>query len=62
MGGPDKLTDQEKTDAMAAFEKLGICPQLAEAAASLGWKGPSHIQEQAIPHLLQGQPGSWLHT
>eukprot|EP00195_Chlamydomonas_chlamydogama_P017452 CAMPEP_0202915222 /NCGR_PEP_ID=MMETSP1392-20130828/65101_1 /ASSEMBLY_ACC=CAM_ASM_000868 /TAXON_ID=225041 /ORGANISM="Chlamydomonas chlamydogama, Strain SAG 11-48b" /LENGTH=392 /DNA_ID=CAMNT_0049607155 /DNA_START=25 /DNA_END=1200 /DNA_ORIENTATION=- len=49
----DKLTEQERKDAIAAFEKLGICTQLAEAAANLGWKSPSSIQEQAIPHLLQ---------
>lgn len=54
MGGPDKLTDAERAAAIAAFEKLGICTQLAEAAAGLGWKAPSHIQEQAIPHLLAG--------
>ncbi|GLI59076.1 hypothetical protein VaNZ11_000909 [Volvox africanus] len=55
MGGPDKLTDAERASAIAAFEKLGICTQLAEAAAGLGWKSPSSIQEQAIPHLLQGK-------
>lgn len=36
------------------FEKLGVHPQLAEAAASLGWKKPSAIQEQAVPQLLKG--------
>lgn len=54
---PDRtlqLTEQEKASAIAAFEKLGLCTQLAEAAAGLGWKAPSSIQEQAIPHLLQG--------
>lgn len=54
MGGPDELTDVEKASAIAAFEQLGICTQLAEAAAGLGWKVPSSIQDQAIPHLLQG--------
>ena len=49
-----ELTAQEKVESIAAFEALGVCTQLAEAAAGLGWKKPSSIQEQAIPHLLQG--------
>lgn len=51
----EKLTDVERAASIAAFSKLGLCPQLAEAAASLGWKTPSPIQEQAVPHLLQGE-------
>lgn len=49
------MTDSEKKEAIAAFEQLGVCTQLAEAAAALGWKKPSHIQEQAVPHLLAGE-------
>lgn len=45
----------DNNDAISLFEKLGICRQLAEAAASLGWKAPTSIQEQAVPHLLAGQ-------
>lgn len=41
------------------FEALGICSQLAEAAAALKWLKPSPIQEQAIPHLLQGMQVIW---
>lgn len=37
------------------FKELGVCEELAEAAVSLGWKTPSSIQQQAIPHLLQGR-------
>ena len=37
-----------------AFKQLGICEQLAEAAAALGWKEPTSIQQQAVPLLLQG--------
>ncbi|PNH11291.1 putative ATP-dependent RNA helicase, partial [Tetrabaena socialis] len=55
MGGPDKLTDVERAASVAAFQQLGICSQLAESAASLGWKTPSSIQEQAVPLLLAGQ-------
>ena len=52
-------TDAEaKSDAADAFEKLGVCRQLAVAAAELGWKTPTSIQEQAVPHLLAGEPGN----
>ena len=42
-------------EAVALFEKLGVCKQLAESAAGLGWKAPTSIQEQAVPHLLAGE-------
>ena len=47
--------DKQQEAAIAAFEKLGVCRQLAEAAASLGWKEPSSIQQQGVPLLLQGK-------
>lgn len=50
----EALTDQERAAAIKAFEELGLCAQLAEAAASLGWKTPSVIQQEAVPPLLQG--------
>lgn len=53
------LSEEEHGKAKAAFEKLGICEQLAEAAASLGWKSPSSIQEQAVPLVLQGGCQGW---
>lgn len=50
---------------MEAFKELGVCDELAEAAAALGWKGPTEIQKQAIPQTLTGavrlQPWSWSH-
>ena len=49
-----QLSEAEHQQALQAFEALGICSQLAEAAASLGWKTPSSIQEQAIPEVLKG--------
>ena len=45
-------------EAVALFEKLGVCKQLAESAAGLGWKAPTSIQEQAVPHLLAGECAS----
>eukprot|EP00798_Chlamydomonas_sp_ICE-L_P032523 gene32523-17236_t len=52
---PGPLSAVERKECLDSFLKLGICLELAEAAASLGWKSPSSIQEQAIPHLLQGK-------
>ena len=50
-----QLSESDHNIAVKAFEELGICTQLAEAAASLGWKGPTSIQQQAIPNVLQGR-------
>ena len=36
------------------FKDLGICEQLAEACDNLGWKIPTKIQAEAIPHALEG--------
>ena len=36
------------------FAALGLNPQLAEACARLGWKGPTPIQIEAVPQGLQG--------
>jgi ATP-dependent RNA helicase DDX47/RRP3 len=52
----DTLTEEERAAAIKAFEELGLCTQLAEAAASLGWKTPSVIQQQAVPPLIKGVP------
>ena len=49
------LSEEDHVKAVAAFQALGVCEQLAEAAASLGWKTPSGIQEQAVPQVLQGE-------
>lgn len=48
------LSDEEKAAAVEQFQALGICVQLAEAAAALGWKEPTTIQRQAVPPLIQG--------
>lgn len=46
--------DEKKKHSKAAFQKLGISPQLAESCADLGWKAPTSIQEEAVPHALEG--------
>ncbi|KAK2077242.1 hypothetical protein QBZ16_004876 [Prototheca wickerhamii] len=50
-----ELGDARRASAVEAFEALGVCKQLAEAAASLGWQSPSEIQAQSIPIVLKGQ-------
>lgn len=49
-----EVEESEAKTPLEAFQKLGVCSQLAEAAVSLGWKAPSAIQVQAVPHALQG--------
>ncbi|KDD72822.1 DEAD/DEAH box helicase, partial [Helicosporidium sp. ATCC 50920] len=49
------VDEGERAASLAAFEGLGLCAQLAEAAVSLGWKRPTEIQEQSIPRVLAGQ-------
>ena len=41
--------------ANAAFEKLGLIPELVRATVDLGYKGPTPIQVQAIPKVLAGK-------
>jgi ATP-dependent RNA helicase DDX47/RRP3 len=45
----------ERQKAIEAFRALGLCVQLAEAAALLGWREPSAIQAQSIPPQLAGK-------
>lgn len=53
----NELGDARQAAAVQAFEALGVCKQLAEAAAGLGWKCPSDIQTQSIPIVLKGMLG-----
>jgi len=55
------LSETERKAAIKAFEELGLCTQLAESAANLGWKTPSPIQLQAVPPLIAGAT-RWLAT
>jgi superfamily II DNA/RNA helicase len=51
---PKQLSEEETKTTVESFEALGICKQLAESAAALGWKTPTGIQQQAIPLALAG--------
>ena len=48
-------TAAETAAAVKRFTALGVCDQLAEAAAALGWTAPTEIQAAAVPHLLAGE-------
>nr|ACN27776.1 unknown [Zea mays] len=39
----------------STFAELGICAELVEACDAMGWKEPTRIQAEAIPHALQGK-------
>ncbi|KAG8640818.1 DEAD-box ATP-dependent RNA helicase 10 isoform X2 [Manihot esculenta] len=45
----------EEKEEVKTFKDLGICEQLLEACDDLGWKNPTKIQAEAIPHALEGK-------
>eukprot|EP00803_Ostreobium_quekettii_P005828 evm.model.scf_128EXC.17 EVM.evm.TU.scf_128EXC.17 scf_128EXC:119470-124818(+) len=51
--GSGARASSEKDASVKSFTDLGICREVAETAVLLGWKKPSKIQKEAIPHLLQ---------
>lgn len=55
-----ELSEKEVKEAVQSFEALGVCSQLASAAAVLKWKRPTPVQEQAVPLLLQGKSAQLL--
>jgi ATP-dependent RNA helicase DDX47/RRP3 len=48
------ICDQLEKEEVKSFKDLGICDQLVEACDSLGWKNPTKIQVEAVPHALEG--------
>ena len=46
--------EEDREEAMS-FKDLGVCEKLVEACDCLGWKNPSKIQAEAIPHALKGK-------
>lgn len=45
---------EQNQDSIRAFCELGVCQELAQSAASLGWKQPMPIQQKSIPQILSG--------
>ncbi|XVF12164.1 hypothetical protein REPUB_Repub08aG0090700 [Reevesia pubescens] len=46
---------EEEKEEVKSFKDLGLCDELVEASDSLGWKTPTKIQVEAIPHALEGK-------
>jgi len=40
---------------MAAFDKIGLCSELASAVTDMGWLLPTNVQDDAIPYILNGK-------
>ncbi|GLD99568.1 hypothetical protein PINS_up008294 [Pythium insidiosum] len=49
------VADDEGFSGDKTFEELGVDPAICEAIAAVGWKKPSKIQQQTIPHGLEGR-------
>ncbi|GLQ34333.1 RNA helicase [Amylibacter marinus] len=51
---PAKRPEKPKSDA-SAFGKLGLDPEIVKALGFMGYSDPTPIQQQAIPHVLNGK-------
>ncbi|XP_047315827.1 DEAD-box ATP-dependent RNA helicase 10-like [Impatiens glandulifera] len=47
--------EEDKLSNLKSFKDLGVCEKLVEACDDLGWKNPSKIQVESIPHALKGK-------
>lgn len=47
------IVDEKHEEPQKTFESLGICKELVEACEKLGYKVPTPIQAESIPHALQ---------
>ena len=45
---------EEEKEEIKSFKDLGLCDELVEACDGLGWKAPTKIQIEAIPHAVEG--------
>lgn len=50
----DSEDTRARAESCTKFMALGLSEQLAEAAVKLGWSSPSKIQEEAVPHAING--------
>ena len=46
-------TKSEPDKESSTFASIGVCPELCEVCDKLGYKVPTEIQQQAIPHALE---------
>ncbi|KAL8140445.1 hypothetical protein V2J09_006466, partial [Rumex salicifolius] len=48
------MEEGDKQEVKISFKQLGLCDELVDACANLGWKVPTKIQVDAIHHALEG--------
>ncbi|XP_059280138.1 DEAD-box ATP-dependent RNA helicase 10-like [Lycium ferocissimum] len=46
---------EESKEEVKSFKELGVCDQLIEACHNLGWKTPSKIQAETLPHAFEAK-------
>ncbi|XP_060198484.1 DEAD-box ATP-dependent RNA helicase 10-like [Lycium barbarum] len=46
---------EESKEEVKSFKELGVCDQLIEACDNLGWKTPSKIQAETLPHAFEAK-------
>ena len=51
----DGKPEEDVAPAPKSFRELGIIEPLCEACEALGYKAPTAIQAQSIPHALEGR-------
>ncbi|XP_050223063.1 DEAD-box ATP-dependent RNA helicase 10 [Mercurialis annua] len=51
----EQLKMEDEIEELKTFKELGVCEQLISACDNLGWKNPTKIQVEAIPHALEGK-------
>lgn len=45
---------EEENEVVKTFAELGVREELVLACDRLGWKNPTKIQAEALPHALEG--------
>ncbi|KAL8162328.1 hypothetical protein V2J09_013817 [Rumex salicifolius] len=56
------MEEEDKQEVKISFKQLGLCDELVDACANLGWKVPTKIQERillGLHRLVQEKPGPW---
>ena len=57
-GALHKVLDQDENNILAedqTFAKLGVCNEVCDAVAAMGYKHPSKIQAESLPYTLKGR-------
>ena len=51
-GDQDDIKQLEKD---TTFAELGVCPEICDAVAKMGYENPSKIQKESLPFTLKGR-------